>query len=933
MFEENNVTKKTVVYYTGLFLVMTALIYGYFVKEQKSFIWEGDGFSQHYLVFKDYLSMWRGFLSHPTNGFPLWDWNIGLGADVIASYGYYVIGDPFVYLGLLFPAGMMELAYHVLVLLRVYAVGLAFLAFCRQMKIKNPGALVGSMLYTFTFYVVLNVIRHPFFLLPMIIFPLLCLGMERILQGESNTAFILAVFCSAFSNFYFFYMLTVLVFIFAITRYFELHGIKEWKSILGYVWRALYSYLIGVLLAGILLAPVVWGFLHSSREPGEFAAGLRFYPIEYYLGLFKDLLITERFLWTVFGLAACTVLLAPLLFLWRKKFGYITANLSVYAVILLLPAFGSIMNGFSGPYNRWTFAIPLFVSAGSAILFNERFNLTRSELKAMGLSAVAFSLVPVAVAVAGEEMVAVAGEETPFRLAYLTPVAFAWLMLVLMAWGSWRNRSGRLSGTAKTAISVALLVLGMANLVSNARNFYQPDGKNEVATLLDYGTVDETYKETFGGAEQLIKDPGIYRIGVTSKDNDVKNQMSLLNRMGMNSYLSVTNGAVADFAKQLENNQFQLIQPVRGGLDDRRIVNNLLGVKYILTEAKRAKYLPDGYEVVQQTGDDEGAFVVARSEQAYPFAYAESVYLSTEAFEKYNPVEKEAFLSYGIVLEPTELNTAALSPFEGELTVKDVVFSMASADPEKVHVSGGKITVKDGAGTIDLMPNNLQELANAEVYVHLEGLDFDPEPQKEYGWTPIGYDARVSFAHRTKAVDQSDLLTFSSYFHRENMLFNMGSQGGTVDSASLSLQLSAAGTYKLDDIKIYAYPLDDQYAARVSEKQANAMAIKTFTAEKISGTITQAEPSVLTTAIPYTSGWKAEVNGKAVGTVKVNYGFIGIPLPAGESEITLTYQTPFLGIGAMLSISGLLLLFCNERFWNKQRQPSLPRLERKRRIS
>ena len=156
------------------------------------------------------------------------------------------------------------------------------------------------------------------------------------------------------------------------------------------------------------------------------------------------------------------------------------------------------------------------------------------------------------------------------------------------------------------------------------------------------------------------------------------------------------------------------------------------------------------------------------------------------------------------------------------------------------------------------------------------------------------------------------------------MLFNMGSQGDTVDSGSLSMQLNAAGTYQIDDIKIYAYPLDEQYAARVSEKQANAMASETFTDEKISGTITQAKPSVLTTSIPYTSGWEAQVNGKKVETVKVNYGFIGIPLPAGESEITLTYQTPLLRTGGILSISGVLLLFCNQRFWNKKRQASLP---------
>lgn len=85
------------------------------------------------------------------------------------------------------------------------------------------------------------------------------------------------------------------------------------------------------------------------------------------------------------------------------------------------------MNGFSGPYNRWTFAIPLFISAGSAILFNERFNLTRSELRAMGLSAVAFSSVPL--------MIADAGDVTPFRLAYPIPVAFAWLGVGLAGLG------------------------------------------------------------------------------------------------------------------------------------------------------------------------------------------------------------------------------------------------------------------------------------------------------------------------------------------------------------------------------------------------------------------------------------------------------------------------------------------------------------------
>src|SRR5699024_9498117 len=111
-----------------------------------------------------------------------------------------------------------------------------------------------------------NVTRHPFFLMPMILFPLLCIGIEKVLNNESNNLFIILICISTFNNFYFFYMLTILIIIYAIIRYFNIYGKKQWKKIFPYIWRASYSYIIGVLLAGILFFPMVWGFLHSSRE-------------------------------------------------------------------------------------------------------------------------------------------------------------------------------------------------------------------------------------------------------------------------------------------------------------------------------------------------------------------------------------------------------------------------------------------------------------------------------------------------------------------------------------------------------------------------------------------------------------------------------------------------------------------------------------------
>ena len=52
---------------------------------------------------------------------------------------------------------------------------------------------------------------------------------------------------------------------------------------------------------------------------------------------------------------------------------------------------------------------------------------------------------------------------------------------------------------------------------------------------------------------------------------------------------------------------------------------------------------------------------------------------------------------------------------------------------------------------------------------------------------------------------------------------------------------------------------------------------------------------------------RAEVNGKPVSIEKADVGFMAVPVPAGDSEITFTYHTPGLKAGALLSLGGLVL--------------------------
>ena len=64
---------------------------------------------------------------------------------------------------------------------------------------------------------------------------------------------------------------------------------------------------------------------------------------------------------------------------------------------------------------------------------------------------------------------------------------------------------------------------------------------------------------------------------------------------------------------------------------------------------------------------------------------------------------------------------------------------------------------------------------------------------------------------------------------------------------------------------------------------------------------------LLFVSIPLDAGWRAEVDGHPGRIIKADYGFLAIQVPAGKSHVTLTYHTPLLREGAMVSVVGILL--------------------------
>lgn len=374
---------KLYLLYALFFLLLSCIVFLPFFVRHASFIWELDGQNQHYILLQDFNKIFRSFLASPSEGIDLFSWNMGLGYDVIGQYSYFILGDFFAYLSLLFPMQSLDIAYSFLVLLRLFCVGLSFLVYANY-RAKKEGStkifprLLGALCYAFCNYALFAGVRHPYFLNALILFPLLLLGVDKLLDENKKIPLIFFVTLSVISNFYFFYMHAIMLVLYAIIRYLVDYRKEGWKHFWKKFGSGILCFVIGICIAGFLFAPSVFSFLSSCRSTTEV---VREYTLRYYIDLFTHYFSYQY--WSIIGISAISIVLLPLLWTRRKEQPVPILFLAVSMVPLLIPFFGSAMNGFAHPSNRWSFIFAFFFCyVVTRFLEKEH---TRKELKWTGI--------------------------------------------------------------------------------------------------------------------------------------------------------------------------------------------------------------------------------------------------------------------------------------------------------------------------------------------------------------------------------------------------------------------------------------------------------------------------------------------------------------------------------------------------------------------
>ena len=308
--------------YTLLFSLFALAVFSFFIINGKTFIWRSDGFAQQ-IRSLIYYAQWmrtvlRNIFIRHTFVIPQWEFALGEGNDIFSAMHFYAIGDPFNLLSVFVPIRWMHYYFDFMVIARIYCAGLIFSALCREFGQRDETAiLAGAMTYDFCFWTIMFSGRHPYFLTMLVFFPMLILGIEKVLKGKNPFVLTIAVFLSAVNQVYLFCVMVCMVGIYTLIRcafLFSGNFQQIGKRILTI---ALYS-LLGVLMAGVIVAPMLSILLTDDRMSAKVSVPA-FYSLSYYAklpGAFINAYKDEDS-WLCLGFAAPAL---PTLFqLFRKR--------------------------------------------------------------------------------------------------------------------------------------------------------------------------------------------------------------------------------------------------------------------------------------------------------------------------------------------------------------------------------------------------------------------------------------------------------------------------------------------------------------------------------------------------------------------------------------------------------------------------------------
>lgn len=903
--------KGIISFYSIVFLLVLLCVFATLFLYGKSIIPKTDGLQQGYTYFV-YVGEWLRSLFPSlisTGAVPMWEPSMGYGADVFSTIGSS-IADPFNWISVFVPSGFAEYVYGATVIARLYCAGLAFMAFTRYRSMGRFESLVGALCYVFAGSTVVIFVQGGS-LATMIIFPLILLGIDKVLDrsGFCTLVFSWAWVCaigvaSA-------YVMGIFGLIYSASKLIRVARKNDMGTALWGLARLAGCALLGLGIAAVFLLPIVMNSMLGMDRLEVVRNVTALYEPVYYVDFLSGF-ISHADLGAdgYMGFGPLAFIVICLLFIKRKDNTLLFWTFLALTIAMLLPFFGSALNAFQYPNTRWSWAYAFCVAYAVAKLLPDLESLSMQQRVAILGAAVLYGAALLLIPNLADEA---------FLAEYAVLIG---LSTALVFCGSQSRRAFGL-------LIVASVCIGG---VINYTTYLSPSFEDGVYRLANIRKAYSTQaSSTAAGAVDGVSDDSVWRYDESGRTPQANSSL-FLGIKGINFYSSYYNNDIDRFHTSLGYPSSSVVQYI--GWDSRSAIEALMGVKYFV--AGEGDIVPYQFRDSEPV-TEKGKWDVYQTDVRLPLAYTYENTIDEVDFDSLNVVQKQEALLQAAVVEdgavssvneldidswevPFEVSSAAEK--EGEASQDgDAESAKGLEDNSTVEFFEGGFNVLEDGATVYL---RFDEPADSEMYLSFEDLEFNAFRQREtYSdeeWGSMGtYKRRtVQFGVLTEKLPIYSRLEFESgdmsrrlslYSNRHNMYgghhdftVNLGGQGGRTE---VSITFERAGTYSYSSLELLAEPMEE-FDDQVASLAKYAPTDLDYEGNVITGTLSVPDERYLYFSVPYSKGWTAYVDGRAVDIEQMNIAFMGVKVSAGEHSFELRFETPYLRVGFCISVASLV---------------------------
>ena len=454
--------------FLGVLFFCTSLFINYFTTP-----FTGDYTAQQFAFYTNGYDDWWHFFT--TGEFVLYDQNTFLGADNIGSNSFYYLFDPFFLPILLVPRQLVPQGMAILTIFKMSAAGMVFFVYMRYLGASRKASKITGIAYAFSGWVTWYLWFNHFTEIS-IAFPLILLGIERVLRTKKPWLLAGAVCLMGFVNFFFCLSLVICAFLYAMFRYFQRLKLNNWKDNLFILLMGFLGFAVGLMLPFMVVFPAAMHALTAPRANNngylaQLKESLKLHNIKMIFKLLTDWKSVELrtyynapktvrgyfpFVEFIFPVTSCrgtpltvwrnesydnvagsfycflpmTMLLVPAFKdSFKNKHFSVIAPLAFFIFALFTPICYFAFHGFTEAYSRWTIFVVTSILAYTGLYLDKLDSKPFTEL-ILGWGSLIVFIVAAGLAadkiVANEEF----SERVPIWLAVTIEIVYVSVMLL-----------------------------------------------------------------------------------------------------------------------------------------------------------------------------------------------------------------------------------------------------------------------------------------------------------------------------------------------------------------------------------------------------------------------------------------------------------------------------------------------------------------------